>query len=68
MSELRKSHAVGHTPKPAGLRRTRTAGDSLTCTESEVEDLLSQGESTATECKTPLSSTTRAGRKLPRRA
>ena len=68
MSELRKFHAVGHRPKPAGMRRTRTAGDSLTCTESEVEDLLSQGESTANDSKTSLNSSSRAGRKLPPRA
>jgi hypothetical protein len=32
--------------KPVGARAPQRAGDGLTCTEAQVEDLLSEGEST----------------------
>ncbi len=67
MSEARKHKAGGQVPKPANLPRTSTA-DGLTCSEGQVEDLLSEGESTETERKVPGRSSKQAVRKIPARA
>ncbi len=42
----RSAEKSGTVRKPSGARVPRRADDGLTCSEAQVEDLLSEGEST----------------------
>ena len=46
VSEPQKGERLGGVRKQAGARPPQTTGDGLTCNEAQVEDLLSEGEST----------------------
>lgn len=42
----RSAEKYSHASKPNGARVPRRGDDGLTCSEAQVEDLLSEGEST----------------------
>lgn len=42
----RSSEECSHVSKPSGARVPRRGDDGLTCSEAQVEALLSEGEST----------------------
>lgn len=63
MQEPRKNKTV-NVPKPV----TNTAVEGLTCSEGQVEDLLSEGESTETERNVPVRTSKQAVPKIPPRA
>lgn len=68
MPEPRKSNTSGHVRKATGLRGTNIVVDGLTCSEGQVEDLLSEGESTEAERTVPVRSSKQAARKVPARS
>lgn len=67
MPEPRKGNTSGHVRKATGLRGTNTV-DGLTCSEGQVEDLLSEGESTDSERTVSVRSSKQATRKVPARS
>jgi hypothetical protein len=46
MQEPVKAKKTDNVRKPAGALSQKRAGDDLTCSESQIEDILSEGEST----------------------
>jgi hypothetical protein len=64
MQEPRKNKTGSHMPKPG----TNSAVDGLTCSEVQIEDLLSEGESTETERKVPVRTSKQVVRKTSVRA
>lgn len=65
MPEPGKSNTSGHVRKATGLRETNTVAGGLTCSEGQVEDLLSEGKSTEAERTVPVRSSKQAARKVP---
>jgi hypothetical protein len=49
MEASRKGDRVNKTPKSSGTHGPKSAFEGLTCNEGQIEDLLSEGESTEDE-------------------
>jgi hypothetical protein len=57
----------GNAPKSSGSRLRRYDPEELTCSEGQIEDLLSKGESTERESEDEQRSVKRISRKPPAR-